>query len=309
MKKWLLIIPAIVTAAFASVYVIIPNQLNIVQITPVNCTPNGAYRVLTNTNKWQHWWPGPQSNSNTFHYNSGSFSVTQELRNTLDILIQQHHLMPISTLHVFPAGGDSCSINWQCSIATGKNPLLRIEHYQEAVALKKDMDSVLRHFKTYVEKKENVYDISFKETAFRDSFLISMKSVQKEYPTIATVYSSINALKKYSATHQATQTGSPLINLTPVSPVGYQLMTALPVNRQVKESGPFFNQRIPLNRFLVTRVQGGNASVDNALHQFQLYIQDYQRTVMALPFQQLITDRSAEPDTSKWITDIYYPLF
>jgi hypothetical protein len=45
------------------------------------------------------------------------------------------------------------------------------------------------------------------------------------------------------------------------------------------------------------------------LHQIQLYIQDYHRTLMALPFQQLITDRSAEPDTTRWITDIYVPLF
>jgi hypothetical protein len=309
MKKWLLVTVIVIIAAFASVYIFIPGKLNIVQIMPINCTVNGAYRVLTTSGKWQAWWPGAQSNSNTFHYNNASYAITEQLRNTLAISIQQNDQMLGSVLHVFPAAGDSTTINWSCSFSTGINPFKRIQHYRQAVALKQSMGSVLGHLKAFAEKKENIYGISFRETIFRDSFLISIRSFQKDYPDVATVYAALNTLKKYSSTHHARQTGSPLMNLTQLNPTGYQLMTALPVDKQVPESGQFFNQRIPLNRFLVTRVQGGNASVDHAIHQFQLYIQDYQRTVMALPFQKLITDRSTEPDTSRWVTDIYFPLF
>jgi hypothetical protein len=309
MKKWLWVTVAVIVAAFASVYIFIPAQLNIVQTMPVNCTVNGAYRVLTTGAKWQHWWPGAHPNNNTFHYNNGAFSITQKLRNSLEIYIQQKEIITTSTLHLFPAAGDSTILNWSCSITTGSNPFKRIRHYRQAMALKNNMDSALSHFKTYAEKKENIYGITFRETVFRDSFLLSVKSFHKDYPAVAAVYSTINALRRYSASRLAKQTGNPLMNLTPLSPGGYQLMTALPVDKQVPESAQFFNQRIPLNRFWVTRVQGGNASVDQAIHQFQLYIQDYQRTVMALPFQQLITDRSVEPDTSRWVTDIYFPLF
>jgi hypothetical protein len=309
MKKWLWVTMAVIVAAFASVYIFIPAQLNIVRITPINCTANGAYRVLSNADKWQAWWPGVQNDSNTIHYKHSSFSITNKLRNTLEILIQQNDLMPTSVLHVFPATGDSSTLNWQCSISTGNNPFKRIQHYLQALIIKSSIDSALSHFKTFAEKKENIYGISFRESVFKDSFVISTKSFLKDYPTVTTVYTALNALKKYSNAQQAKQTGYPLMNLTPLNPTGYQLMTALPVDRQLPASGPFFNQRIPLNRFLVTRVRGGNAAVDNAIYQFQLYIQDYQRTVMALPFQQLITDRSVEPDTSRWVTDIYFPLF
>ncbi|MCS3797896.1 hypothetical protein [Niastella sp. OAS944] len=309
MKKWFLVIAVVFIAAFASIYIFIPGQLNIVQITSINCTANGAYRVLSNAGKWQAWWPGVQSNSNTFHYKDGSFSITKELRNTLEILIQQNELMPRSVLHVFPATGDSSTLHWQCSIATGINPFKRIQHYRQAVALKSNMDAVLSRFKTFAEKKENIYGISFEIIVFRDSLLISTKSIQKDYPNVSTVYTQINALKKYSASHRAKQTAPPLMNLTPLNPAGYQLLTALPVDREVPASGKFFNQNIPLNRFWVIRVHGGASSVDEAIHQFQLYVQDYQRVVMALPFQKLITDRSTEPDTSRWVTDIYFPLF
>lgn len=309
MKKWFLVTVIVIAAAVAGIYIFIPARLTIVQITPVTGTVPGAYRALTNGKKWQVWWPGTRPDSNSFLFNNTSFAVTKKLRNTLGISINHNDQLLNSTLHIFPVTSDTINLNWSCSFATGLNPIKRIQHYRQALALKNNMDSVLRNFKVFAEKKENIYDITFHETIFRDSFLISAKTYQAQYPGVSTIYSQLNTLKQYSAAHKARQTGSAFMTLVPLIPSGYQLMTAIPLDRQIPENDQFFNQRIPMNRFLVTRVQGGNAAVDHAMHQFQLYIQDYQRTVMALPFQQLITDRSAEPDTSRWVTDIYYPLF
>jgi hypothetical protein len=55
-------------------------------------------------------------------------------------------------------------------------------------------------------------------------------------------------------------------------------------------------------------VIGGPQEIDAATKQFELYIHDYQRTIIAIPFQMLITDRTKEPDSTKWITRIYYPV-
>jgi len=35
---------------------------------------------------------------------------------------------------------------------------------------------------------------------------------------------------------------------------------------------------------------------------------DYQRAIIAIPFQMLITDRTKETDSTKWITRLYYPV-
>jgi hypothetical protein len=171
------------------------------------------------------------------------------------------------------------------------------------------MAAILSQFKSFAEKKENIYGISFHDTIFKDSFLVSTKTSMSAYPSVTTIYSLITALKKYSAAQHAQQTGHPIMNITPLNPNGFQVLTALPIDRSISPSGQFFNQRIPMNHFLVTRVHGGDTTVNQALQQLQLYIQDYHRTLMALPFQQLITDRSAEPDTTRWMTDIYVPLF
>ena len=308
MKKWIPVTVLFIAAALGSIYIFIPARLNIVQITPINCTVNGAYRTMAATNNWHAWWPGTQSDSNTLQFQNGTWQITEKLMNTLQIHIQHKDMAVNSSLYLLPVAIDSTTLQWKCSIATGANPFTRLQHYRQAVAIKNDMEAILAHFKSFAGKKENIYGISFRDTVLKNFLLISTKAALPTYPSAATIYASINTLKKYSAEHQAQQTGNPLINITPLNP-GYQLMTAIPIDQSIPAGGPFIIQSIPMNHFLVTRVQGGDATVKQALTQINLYIQDYHRTVMALPFQQLITDRSAEPDTNKWVTDIYYPLF
>jgi hypothetical protein len=59
---------------------------------------------------------------------------------------------------------------------------------------------------------------------------------------------------------------------------------------------------------LVTEVKGGQIEVNKASVQLLNYISDYNRTAPAIPFESLVTDRRKEPDSSKWITRIYYPV-
>jgi hypothetical protein len=309
MKKWLLVTAFVFIAALAGIFIFIPPRLEIVQVTPVHCSTPGAYRTLTTPKKWNSWWPVARSNSNAFPYKNSSFEITKTLMNTFEIRIHNNEQPINSTLHLFPLTGDSTNIEWRCSFSAGVNPIKRIQHYRQAVSLKKDMAAILDHFKSFAEKRENIYGISISEVIFRDSLMISTKSTTTSYPSVADIYSLINALKKYSSAHQAQQTGNPYLNITPLNPFGFQVMTAIPVDRSIPTNSQFFHQRIPLNRFQVTRVHGGAETVNQAMQQFQLYIQDYRKTLMALPFQQLITDRSAEADTARWITDIYIPLF
>ncbi|OQP49315.1 hypothetical protein A4H97_28660 [Niastella yeongjuensis] len=309
MKKWLLVPAFIIVAAFAGIYLFIPARLDIVQVTPINCTVPGAYRNMATADKWKNWWPGSSWSSNSFLFQDGRYAITKKLLNTLEIGILHNKSSIKSTLYLVPAGGDSTTLQWTCTYPTSLNPVTRIQHYRQAINLKSNMAALLNHFKSFAEKIENIYGITIQETVFKDSFLISTKKYLAGYPSVEEIYSLIGDLKKYSAAQEAKQTGIAILNITPLSPFGYQLMVALPINKPIAANGRFFNQRIPLNHFWVTRVHGGDATVKEALYQFQLYIQDHHRTLMALPFQQLITDRSIEPDTTRWITDVYVPLF
>jgi hypothetical protein len=309
MRKWLPVTAFIIVAVLASIYIFIPRTLNIIQITPVHCTINGAYRNISTADKWRQWWPSGEPVSSGLHYQGVTYHITKTLVNTIGVHIQHQDISVNSTIHLLPLPADSVVLEWKCTFASGMNPFKRIQRYRQAIAIKNNMAAVMALFKAFAEKKENIYGITIRESSTKDTLLIATKTSITTYPSVADIYKLINALKKYSAGQQAQQTGYPMLNITPLNPIGYQVMAALPIDKRIPDNGQFFKRHLVPGKFLVTQVKGGDSTIKQAFTQLQLYVQDYRRISMAIPFQQLITDRSAETDTSKWITDIYVPVF
>lgn len=308
MRKWLPVTAFIIIAAIVSIYIFIPSTLSITQITPIRCSINGAYRSMATTDKWLQWWPVNTPNP-YLRYEGNEYLLTKTLMNTIEVRIQHHDVAVNSTIHLLPLPGDSVMVEWKCSFNSGMNPFKRIQRYQQAVAIKKNMAALCARFKSFAEKTESIYGISIAESSFKDTLLIATKAIFTTYPTATDIYQSVNALKKFSSGQGARQTGSPLLNITALNSSSYQVMTALPVDKALPENLVFFKRQIPPAKFLVTQIQGGDHTIKEALNQLQLYIQDYHRVIIAIPFQQLITNRIAEPDTTKWITRIYVPVF
>jgi hypothetical protein len=61
-------------------------------------------------------------------------------------------------------------------------------------------------------------------------------------------------------------------------------------------------------KILIGEVRGGDATTKNAFAEMHNYVVDHQMTSPAIPFISLVTDRKQEPDSSKWISRIYYPV-
>jgi hypothetical protein len=86
-------------------------------------------------------------------------------------------------------------------------------------------------------------------------------------------------------------------------------MVGIPVNKVLNESGDIVLKRMVLGNILEAEVQGGTFRVNQAAKQLEHYVSDYKYSSPAIPFQQLVTNRLQEPDSSRWITRLYYPVF
>ena len=72
----------------------------------------------------------------------------------------------------------------------------------------------------------------------------------------------------------------------------------------------FARKMVHGNFFSGNGYKGGISTVNEALNQMQLLFSGLRyKTSMAIPFQYIITDRITEPDTTKWITKIYAPVY
>ena len=88
----------------------------------------------------------------------------------------------------------------------------------------------------------------------------------------------------------------------------FETMVAIPVNKKLEGNGTISFSRFVPWKVLTAEVIGGNKTVEEALKQMKVLISDYQISSMAIPFESLVTDRSQQPDTSKWVTNIYTPV-
>ena len=309
MRKWLIGLSVLVVLALSSIYIFIPGNLSISVAATIDCTASGANRCLSDESKWEKWWPGTVTANDDFYiYKNKKYSIERKLLNGVDVLINDNNSKVNSTINAYQSNFDSSVIEWRCTIISGLNPFRRIAQYNHAVMLKKNMDTIFQSLRSFLGKKENVYGISISKSSVTDSLLVSRKSITPLSPSLTEVYELINFLRIYISKQGAQQSGNPMMNVTKLGTGQFQLMVAVPTNKNLNSTENISSIKMVNGNFYVATVKGGLKTIDKAMNQMQLYFQDYQKTAMAIPFQSLVTDRINEPDTAKWVTKIYAPV-
>jgi hypothetical protein len=162
---------------------------------------------------------------------------------------------------------------------------------------------------SFFSKPENIYGFTIRQEPVVDSILVSTFAMSKGYPSTAFIYNLLDQLKDYIKNQSAKETGYPMLNINTEDSINYLTRVAIPVDKELKSSGNIsYKRMLGRGEILVAEVKGGPGLINNAFYQMKNYVNDYQRVAPAIPFLSLVTDRMNEPDTSKWITRIYYPV-
>ncbi len=302
MKKFFVVLLLFIVVTIACLYIFIPSNINISSIAVVKAPTNSVYRYVNNENTWREKLI---SNNSLFK----EYTVSSTVQNAVDVVLRDNdNTINTKLILIFP-GGDSTIIHWDCSLAAGMSPFSRIDAYSKAVEIKKNMDSVLYKLKLYTSEPENIYGVHIYKGSIKDTTLISIKTILDHYPSTNEIYSLVNKLNDYAIKSGALITGNPMYNVTTVAKDTVRLMVALPVNKSLPQNNSIMTVKMIPGNFLITQVSGGEGTVRNALIQLQNFIADNSKTSMAIPFSYLITNRVDEPDTAKWVTKIYIPVY
>jgi len=293
------------------IYIFIPTKLTVSKNVIIHCSINGANRFLLNEHKWVKWWPGHSLDSydtstikKKFNHNGYSFTVSHSTYNRISINASKNNIRINTILNIFPLSKDSIITQWQCSFTSSINPIKRIAEYHEARNIKETMTDLLFNLKFFLDKKSNVYGVDINEIISKDSTLVAIKLVTSNYPATQEIYLLVKKLHNYIEYQKAIETNYPMLNVKKTSDNKFETMVAIPVNKKLEGQGQIFPSRFVPWKTMTAVVEGGNWTIKQATQQMQLFIQDYNRTPYAISFESLITDRSLQPDTLKWISKI-----
>lgn len=298
----------VVTMLLGSVYVFIPDIISIKSGITIKATRPGLHRMLQDKSNVAKWWPGKISNDSfyladfIYTFNNGDITV-------LPVSLTDGKTNLSTSLFLLSHEVDSTQLEWVGTMGTSYNPIKRFAKYLQAKKINSDMVSILQEMQSFYSKPENIYGFEIKKELVVDSLLISTSGKCKGYPGTEFIYSLIDKLKAFVADKSAKETGYPMLNIGTEDSLEFEVKVAIPTDKLLLSSGNILQKKM-LGRgdILVTEVKGGIDVTTKAFAQIQKYASDYQRVAPAIPFYSLITDRTKEPDSNKWITKIYFPV-
>jgi effector-binding domain-containing protein len=299
--------------AVAATYVFIPGKINIANVSLVKCTLNKVNACLRSPDRWAQWWPNynmeDKKTDSIFTYRGFEYKLTEPLSNGANIQLAGKNISVESNIFLLSIGKDSTAIQWRTSFTASLNPVKRFLQYFRAVTIKKNMNAVLEKLHDYADKTENIYGLSIRTEKVKFEFLVSVKKSLPAYPGTATIYEMVDELKRFVAEKGAKVEGAPMLSVINSGDFRYDTELAIPVDKKMEGEGDIsFKWMLKGGNILVAETKGGTALIDQSMLRFKEFVSDHQYTVMAIPFQLMVTDRRQEKDSSKWITQLYYPV-
>ena len=307
-------------------YIFITSTIRKSTSATVRTTQKAIQNYLLDEHKWVNWWPadsaaeqsetvgvngattGPDGIT-SFHYHGNSYRIFQQLLSGIEIISGHGADSTKSLLSIIPIGKDSVKLTWEYEQQASINPFTRIAQNRKATRLKKDMGFIIRQLASFLSDGQNIYGIKVYHTTVTDTLLVTTKSIFNHEPNVADIYRLIDLLQEYIAQTGATATNPPMLNMQWIDSTRVEVMVAIPVNKVLDNAGPIAFKRMVPGNILYTEVQGGPATIKRTFRELENYLSDHRYESPAIPFESLVTNRLQQPDTTKWVTRIYYPVF
>jgi hypothetical protein len=317
MKKLLVAFIVILILSVGGVYFFIPGKLNIIRIEQIKANQQGIIRTMMNDDKWGQWWPAEiqgnidgfsiGKNSLTFH--DINFRIQKVIVSGIEMEIQDNATSVNSVLTIVPFYVDSTQVEWKCEISTSLNPVKRFLNYRRAKEISRDMDSILSSMRAFMEDRKNIYDMQIEQIKVTDTLLVSTNTFFAHYPTMPEIYELFKRLENYANHLGAKRTSWPMLHIERTENNIYETVVAIPINKVLPNEGNYVFKRMVPGNIIVGEVTGGFGAIQSGFVQLTNFLHDYQKGSVAIQFESLVTDRLKEPDTSKWVTRLYYPVY
>jgi hypothetical protein len=313
MKKIIILALALILLLIGASFLLIPSKLEISEVRQVHCISKSLNDCFNKKDFLIRWWPHPATDTtkrtNDYSLDGCNYRPGRGSMSSTEITIECDGKKMDSRVLFLPLPNDSTTVQWISVVETSSNPITRFKLYMAALKLKKQMAKLLDEVANFSEKTINIYGFNIERTTFSDSLLLVTRFETIEQPGTETIYSHIDDLKNHLRKMNANYKDQPMVHVKTIEGSGFQTMIGLPIDHSISETSDFLLRRMPImkDRFLFTEVKGGPGSIRNAHTAIEAYMEDHMLGAPAIPFEILLTDRRAIPDTSKWVTRVVYP--
>ncbi|REJ85263.1 MAG: hypothetical protein DWQ44_01000 [Bacteroidetes bacterium] len=329
--KRILLVLAIILLVITAIGLLLPSKVEVERSIVINQPREAVFNYVNNLNNWNTWSPwhaldtnasyviegsasgtGAKLNWNSTHENVGKGSMTfTEVKEPESIALELNFMEngTAYAMYKLDEEAEATKFTWSFNFETGFNPLLRIMGKFMDGMIAKDFEKGLNNLKSVLESesfnssamKIEIVDVTplhylaVRDTADYNS--ISMK-LGMNYGLVA------EAMKVQGLNYG----GQPFAIYYSGGEGRFDFDSAIPVDKPGKSSGKVRAGQIMAGKAVVGHHYGDYSSLGNAHQMIDAYVAENNLTVSGVPWEVYVTDPGAEPDTSKWLTMVYYPI-
>lgn len=309
MKKWLILILGIIIASLITLHFALPaTQTDTFQIT-FACPPQAVTRQIINKEKWHNWWPGKKINDSVYSFENYNYRIEKILLNGFHTTIYDDKDSIRGLLQFIYFGTDSTQFKWTSDYHFSKNLFKRFKESKEIKRVNANVVDLILDMKKFFSVPDKVYGMKIVEERIKDSTMIAVKQMFEHYPTTKEIYGMIHSVKNYIKENHGEENNFPMLNVHKEGPSRFQAMVGVPTKIDLPAKGKFELKKMVLGVILRADVKGDVEKVKEGEKELAYYVSDHQKYSPAIPFQSLVTDRISQPDSTQWITRLYYPIF
>lgn len=304
-KLWLAALGILILVTGAGL--VIPRKIEKSYSVTVNCPSTAVSRHMLPMDHWQSWWPGTRIGDSSWQAGDLTFTITQVLLNGFQAAAVDQNLAV--ELQFIPGSSKETNFSIRVTSILPVNPFARLWTWAGGGAQENSSTQILKACSDFFGQPERVYGINIVKGKVAHFSWVSTKETFDHDPATEEIYRLIDALLGYIQQNKAQALGAPILHVHQDGPRAYEMMVALPTDRDLPANGRFQLKNMILGSLLTATVKGGNSSVRKAASELENYVRDYRLVSPAIPFQTLITDRRKEADSTRWISQANYPIF
>ena len=298
-----------VLLALAGTYLLIPAQPVARSEVKFDAADRNVFKFLTHSSQWQKWWPGSfNAANNLFTYQGYQCHVDKFTNNGANLSVTGKGVELNCAVSYAAVDRQTMKVSWLSTTPPSLNPFTRIKHYFDLSRANSCFDSVMQSFKAFMSNDYNLYQLHIKLTTVKTPNVLTTNLSLNHWPSVAEVYQQVALLQKTALQYKTTEVAAPMLNVHQVAKSQFNVMVGLPIKDDINLQGKIFINHMVLGKILVTDVTGGPNTIKAAFNRLQDFVVDNGLTPPAIPFELMITNRAATPDTSRWHTQWYYPI-
>lgn len=327
-KKILLVIAGLIVLLLLVGFVL-PAKLEVSKSVTINAPASAVFEEINDLKRWETWqywntldpemkitygektvgtgasysWEGPK-------LGDGNLALNESVPDKSISIAMEFGGNPASGFYSLESAGENTTLNFNFTADQGMNPIGRWINIFMKSEIEKSFDYAGEKIKAIADAKPKFRYMITEEIVPAITYVGLMHTMSPQDPAaisaqMAKMYGELETMLKKV---KVKVTGYPFALYPAFTEESMEMICAMPVAADAKLPAKYKVETIP-GGSAIKGIYTGDFNNMMAIHmELEKYLQQKGLTMNGAPMEVYVTDPMLEKDTTKWITEVYYPV-